>query len=186
MVCSVAPQVGGRAHALSAAAQSRLEAQGFVGLDLRRLVEVAPWLRFAPGLYAALLGLGALLASPPFMGALALVATCGAVMRAHPFDLLYNDVLRYLTVTHPLPHQGAPRRFAWGVIALMTMAAGWALGSGHALYGYVLAGAVFAETCRWALTHYSLLSSFHALLFGRAREDGGHEVITAESPFDHH
>jgi len=80
-----------------------LDIQGFDTADVQELARVAPWLRLAFGLCTVLGGLGTVLASPPILLALALLAALAAASPVHPFDLIYNHGVRHLTGTGPLP-----------------------------------------------------------------------------------
>lgn len=87
-----------------------------------------PWTRFSPALCSAIGAIGTILASPLVLAALVPFAALGTVFRVHPFDLIYNHGIRYLTGTEPLPENGAPRRFACGVATVwvtVTAAAFW-------------------------------------------------------------
>lgn len=96
----------------------RLDVQGFDTVDEDLLVQVAPWLRLAFGLCAALAIVGTALASTPLLLTLAGIAFLAALSPVHPFDLIYNFGIRHLRSTPPLPGRGPPSRFACGVGAL--------------------------------------------------------------------
>src|SRR5688572_26222075 len=85
-----------------------LDIQGFDGVDMQELAPVAPWLRLTFGLCGLLGGMGTLLASPTILLVLALIAAVAAASPVHPFDLIYNHGIRYLTGTGLLPRRGAP------------------------------------------------------------------------------
>jgi len=89
--------------AISQITRRRLEIQGFVGVEERTLAETAPWLRLAFALCTVLAAAGTVLASPMLLWTLVPVAALAAAFPVHPFDLLYNYGLRYLTGTGPLP-----------------------------------------------------------------------------------
>lgn len=124
---------------------SRLDAQGFDTVDEDLLAQVAPWLRLAFGLCATFAIVGTALASTPLLLTLAGIAFVAALSPVHPFDLIYNFGVRYVTGTPPLPRRGPPNRFACGVGALwliITVGAFDALWMtlGYTL-GFTLAGA---------------------------------------------
>jgi hypothetical protein len=60
----------------------------------------------------------------------------GALLPFHPFDLLYNYGVRYLTGTRPLPHQGPQRRFACAIATVWLVGTGWAFHLGAEMIGY--------------------------------------------------
>src|SRR2546427_4789495 len=121
--------------AISPITRRRLEIQGFVGVEERTLAETAPWLRLAFALCTVLAAAGTVLASPVFLWSLVPIAALAAAFPVHPFDLLYNYGLRYLTGTGPLPKRGAPSRFACGVGSVWIIVTGWAFQSGAIVTG---------------------------------------------------
>lgn len=154
---------------ISATNRKRLEIQGFTGMDDEILSEVAPWLRFSPAVCAVLMGLGTALASPLILWALVPIAALGAIFRVHPFDLIYNHGLRYLTGTRPLPLNRAPRRFACGLAAVWLAATALAFQTGALLIGYVLGGVLTLVALIVSTTDFCIPSLIYGVLFGRLR-----------------
>jgi hypothetical protein len=70
--------------------RSRLEAQGFCGLDDEALEELAPWMRWTYTLGMLVTAVGVALMSPVVLWALAAITAVGILLPFHPFDLLYN------------------------------------------------------------------------------------------------
>src|SRR6266545_8222253 len=103
-----------------------LDIQGFDTVDAQELAPVAPWLRLAFGLCALIGGVGTLLASPTLLLVLTLIAAIAAASPVHPFDLVYNYGIRYLTGTGPLPKRGVPSRLGCGMGAVMLVVTAWA------------------------------------------------------------
>lgn len=151
---------------LSPVTRRRLEIQGFVDVDERTLAQTAPWLRLAFALCTVLAGIGTILASPMFLWALMPVAALAAAFPVHPFDLLYNHGLRYLTGTGRLPKRGAPNRFACGVGALWLIATGWAFYSGATVAGYILGGLLTFVGILVSTTDICIPSLIYRTLFG--------------------
>ncbi len=145
----------------------RLEAQGFRGLDDEALAEIGPWLRWSPALCAVFMATGTVLASAAVLWALAAVALLGALLPAHPFDLLYNHAVRHLTGTRPLPRHGAQRRFACGVAAAWLTGSGLAFHQGATVLGYALGGTLTAVATIVGVTHFCIPSLVYNKLFGR-------------------
>jgi hypothetical protein len=145
----------------------RLEAQGFLGLDDVALAEIGPWLRWSPALCAVFMATGTILASAPILWTLAAIALLGAVFPVHPFDLLYNHLVRRLTGTRPLPHHAAQRRFACGVAAAWLTATGLAFHAGSMALGYVLGGVLTIVAVIVGATHFCIPSLVYNTLFRR-------------------
>jgi Domain of unknown function (DUF4395) len=76
----------------------------------------------------------------------------GAILTGHPFDVLYNQGLRYLMGSQELPRYGSRRRFAFAVATTMTTLAAWAFQAGMPLLGYIVGGAIVASTCLQVMT----------------------------------
>lgn len=99
--------------------RGRLALQGFTGLSEPRQREVDRWLRLAPAICLAWAAAGFYRASPEIIAALIPFAALGALLRTHPFDVIYNYGIRFLTGGERLPPYSAPRRFA------CALATGW-------------------------------------------------------------
>lgn len=140
--------------------RKRLETQGFIGLNDEVLGEVEPWLRLSPALCTILIGLGTALAFAPLLWVMVAFAGLGAIFPAHPFDLIYNYGLRYLSGTRRLPPNGAPRRFACG------LAAAWLVGTALAFQVGVVARICAGRSpygCRTPCHTHSFLYPLHHL-----------------------
>jgi Domain of unknown function (DUF4395) len=144
----------------------RLEVQGFLGLSDRDLREIGPWLRFTPTCNL-LVTIGATaLGSVPALVALALAMTVGIVRRTHPFDDLYNFVIRPVTGTRRLPASGGRRRIVFAVGAVWLASTAVAFAGGHVRLGYVLGFLMAAFIAPLATIQLCLLSEAMARLFG--------------------
>ena len=146
----------------------RLAAQGFRNLDDETLAEIGPWMRWAPAICALVMAAGTLLASPPLLWGLAGIALLGALFHRHPFDLVYNHGVRYLTGTRPLPPHGPQRRFACGVATVWLAGTGLAFHEGAMTLGYVLGGAITAVAALVGVTHFCIPSLVYNTLFRQA------------------
>ena len=100
---------------ISPACKRRLEVQGYQGYTADQLSEYRFGIRFAYGLCTSLAALGLLLQSIPLLILTAFVALVGAVASRHPFDYIYNHVLRPMLRRPILPPRTAQGRFACGV-----------------------------------------------------------------------
>jgi hypothetical protein len=114
--------------------------QGIVGLDETTLALLAPWLRFTPAPCGIGIAVGTLFASVPVLSGMAVLATSGAILPWHPFDLLYNHGVRFVTRTSALPRNRAPRHLAMGFCALCLTATTVVFAIGATILGYVLGG----------------------------------------------
>jgi len=147
----------------------RLDIQGFERADERALARVAPWLRLAFGLCAAMAGVGTAMASPTILLLLVPVASLAALFPVHPFDLIYNHGIRFMTGTSPLPRRGAPSRFACGLGAVWLVATAWIFHTGHPVAGYVLGGLLTGVAVLVSTTDICIPSLVYRSIFGFPR-----------------
>lgn len=154
---------------LTAQTRRRLDIQGFDAVHDRELAPVAPWLRLAFALCAALGAVGTASASPTILLALAGIAAVSAASPVHPFDFIYNYGIRRFTGTGPLPRRGLPSRFGCGMGAIMLLPTAWAFSAGYTVAGYLLGSALTAVVLLVAATDICLPSIIYRSLFGWPR-----------------
>jgi hypothetical protein len=150
----------------------RLDIQGFDTVDETVLAGVGRWRRLAFILCASLAAAGTALASPVILLVLAPIAAIAGASPIHPFDLIYNHGVRYLTGTEPLPRRGPPSRFACGVGALWLVATAWAFLAGHATVGYALGASLSSVALLVATTDICVPSMIFRKIFGPPRPRG--------------
>jgi hypothetical protein len=153
----------------------RLDIQGFECVEDEALAPVAAWLRLAFGLCAVMAAVGTALASPLVLLLLAPIAFLAAVFTVHPFDLLYNHGIRFLTGTGPLPRRGPPSRFACGLGAVWLVPTAWAFHAGLSVTGYVLGGLLAGVAVLVSTTDICIPSLVYRAIFGfpRRRAEAG-------------
>jgi len=151
---------------LSTTTRRRLDIQGFEQVDELALAPVAPWLRMAFGLCALMAGVGTALASPTILSLLVPIAGLAALFPVHPFDLIYNHGIRFITKTGPLPRRGPPSRFACGLGAVGVGTTAWAFQSGHPLAGYLLGGLLTATAVLVSTTDVCIPSLLYRSVLG--------------------
>jgi len=140
--------------ALAGRVVRRLEMQGFSCSTDPSVRAVVPWLRFSPGLTTVGAAIGTVLAAPAVLGALALVTgTCAATPR-HPFDHVYERVVRPVTGTPALPENEPPRRFACALATVWLVATAVAFWNGAAIVGYALGSLLVVLGGLVATTHF--------------------------------
>lgn len=152
--------------ALTEATRHRLDIQGLERVDDQALAKVAPWLRLAFGLCAVMAGVGTAMASPAILLSLVAIASLAALFPVHPFDLIYNHGIRFMTGTAPLPRRGAPSRFACGLGAVWLVATVWAFQAGHPIVGYVLGGLLTGVAALVSTTDICIPSLLYRSVFG--------------------
>jgi hypothetical protein len=152
----------------------RLDIQGFERVEDVVLAPVAPWLRLAYGLCALMAALGTALASPLILLLLLPIASLAAMSPVHPFDLIYNHGIRYLTRTGPLPRRGSPARFACGLGAVWLLPTAYAFYAGLPMLGYALGTTLTGVAVLVSTTDICIPSLIYRAVFGfpPTREDG--------------
>ena len=101
-------------------------------------------------------------------------------MTGHPFDVLYNQGLRYLVGTRDLPRYGLRRRFAFAVATTMTALAAWAFQARAPLLGYIVGGAIVASTCLQVITGICGPAVLAGRLFGKVVCDEPERYVRLE------
>jgi hypothetical protein len=146
--------------------RQRLEVQGFLGLTDDELKAIGPWMRFTPVLNLTFTLIATALSSIPLLVGLAILMAAGAIMPIHPFDALYNDLVRRITHTHRLPKSGLRRRIVFAVGATWLLLAAGAFLFGMSRMGYVLGGLMAVLIAPLAIIHFCVLSEGMARIFG--------------------
>ncbi len=126
---------------ISTVTRRRLDLQGFTDVNENLLNQTASWLRLAFALCTLLAGLGTILASYTILYILVPIAALGAIFNTHPFDLIYNYGIRYITGTPALPKRGAPGRFACGLGSVWLIVTALMFQMGNNTIGYIILGA---------------------------------------------
>ena len=164
----------------------RLDVQGFDTVDEDLLAQVGPWLRMAFGLCAALAIVGTALASQPLLLTLAAIAFLAALSPVHPFDLIYNHGIRYVTGRPPLPRRGPPSRFACGVGALWLIVTVGAFDASLTTLGYVLGFTLASVALLVSTLDICIPSMIFRVMFGapltRTLSEDGSDVEAAGPP----
>jgi len=153
-------------NTLTRTTRRRLDIQGFERVEDAALSPVAPWLRLAFGLCAALAALGTALSSPLILLILLPIASLAAMSPVHPFDLLYNHGIRFLTGTGPLPRRGAPSRFACGLGAVWLVPTAYAFYAGLPMLGYALGLSLIGVAVLVSTTDICIPSLMYRTVFG--------------------
>jgi hypothetical protein len=164
---------------LTTTTRRRLDIQGFERVDDAALAPVAPWLRLAFGLCAVMAGVGTAMASPLTLLLLVPIAALAALLPVHPFDLIYNYGIRFMTGTSPLPRRGAPSRFACGLGAVWLVATAWVFHIGHPRLGYVLGGLLTGVAALVSTTDVCIPSLVYRSIFGFPRRRDAAEQLDA-------
>jgi hypothetical protein len=122
---------------ISESTRQKLVAQGFELSD-DEIFKFNYWLRLAPAVCMLWVTTGLVLGSTALIAMLIPVGVLCFAFARHPFDLVYNLGLRYLTGGEKLPIYGAPRRFVCLMAALMLASIALSFGFGFFAVGYAI------------------------------------------------
>jgi hypothetical protein len=143
--------------------------QGFCGLSDATYAQINYPLRLSPAIMMLWVAAGTGLASARILWALVPFTALGAILTGHPFEVLYNYGLRYLTGGPKLPRYGLRRRFAFAVATMMVTLSAWAFQAGVPLLGYIVGGAIVASTYLQVVTGICGPAVLASKLFGKVR-----------------
>jgi Domain of unknown function (DUF4395) len=150
--------------------RSRLEAQGFCGLDEEALDELAPWMRWTYTLGMLVTIVGVTMTSPVVLWSLAAVTAVGVMLPFHPFDLFYNYGFRHVTGTRPFPKSGPQRHFVFIVASIWLAATGWAFYLGADILGFALGVPLILVAALASTTNFCIPSFIYNTVANRRRE----------------
>lgn len=142
---------------LNAYATTNLDMQGFGDLSPEEKSRNALALRFTPSIGTALVLVGLMVQSPPWLAAMALVALSGALLpNGMVIDVTYNYVVRHLIGAPRLPSTPAPRRFSYLLSAILLASSALALSFGEPVLGLILGGLVVLGGATLSITLWCL------------------------------
>jgi hypothetical protein len=100
---------------ITLAGRQRLETQGYIGYTDIELESFKFGIRFAYYLCGSIAVLGLLLTSPAILFGTMVIAFMGAILPRHPFDYLYNHVIRHWINKPQIPSRSKQGHFACGM-----------------------------------------------------------------------
>jgi len=157
--------------------RSRLGAQSFCGLDDKTLTELAAWMRWTYTLGTLVTLIGVVLTSPAVLWVLAAITSVGIFVLFHPFDLLYNYGMRYLTHTGPFPNSGPQRHFVFVVATVWLIATGWAFYVGADIVGITLGVLLILVGGLASTTNFCIPSFLYNSVVGRRKNHAVKGVV---------
>jgi Domain of unknown function (DUF4395) len=152
--------------------RSCLTMQGYGSLSDGERRSLWVGLRFSPILCLAGIALGTALASPALLLAMAVAAGVGGFVTAkHPFDHVYDAVLRPLLGGPSVPPSPAPRRFACQMAMPWIAAIAVAFWADEPTVAWILAVPLLLVAATVATTNWCLPSLIYGLLHGRRADE---------------
>lgn len=118
----------------------RLETQGYIGLTDSELNDFKFGIRFAYYLCGSIVILGLALTNLKILFATMIMALWGAIPPYHPFDYLYNYLIRHLVNKPKMPPRSNQGRFACGIATVWVGGIIYLFYVGLNFWGYIAGG----------------------------------------------
>ncbi len=118
---------------------------------------------------------GTALGSAALLGVLVPFAVGGVIGTRHPFDAIYERVIRPRLGTPSIPRYGVPRRFACAVAAVWLTATAISFHVGAGALGYALGAALVLAAAVPTFTGFCIPSWIYARLRRQPRPAGAGE-----------
>jgi Domain of unknown function (DUF4395) len=147
---------------LGAWARGNLTTQGYCLSDDERR-RLAFGLRFSTATCLLLVVTALVLRSPPMIFALSGVGLVAGASARHPFDLVWNHMVRHLAAGPPLPPNPTRRRHAFKVATVWLLAVGTLLAAGASTIALILGGLLVAACATVTVTNFCVPSELLAL-----------------------
>lgn len=151
-----------RSHRLDAWMGAKLTTQGYCLTDDERS-RLALGLRFSTGTCLLLVITALALESPVILFALTSVGLVAGLTPRHPFDLVWNQVVRHVAGEPALPPNPTRRRHAFKVATVWLLAIATLLAAGATTLALVLGGLLVAACAAVTATNLCIPSELLAL-----------------------
>ena len=140
--------------------------EGFAPLDDAELARLDLPLRFTPALCLSLTAVAVLTGSPVVLGLLAISAATAAATGRHPFDLVWDYLVRPAVGGPRLPQAPSPRRFAFVMATPVLSGAALGLVVGAEVIALGLAALQVAGCAAYVFGGWCAASVIHRRLWG--------------------
>lgn len=144
-----------------------LVSEGFGGFDDEALARLNLPLRFAPAMCILATAAAVMARSPVLLAIVAVTAAIGAATRRHPFDHVWERILRPAVGGPHLPKAPCPRRFAFVMATSVLAGAALSLALGAEALGLGLAALQLAGCATYVVTGWCGASLVHRKLVRR-------------------
>jgi hypothetical protein len=151
--------------------RNRLEAQGYKGYSDFELHDFKFGIRFAPFLCGSLVILGLLMTNLMILGAVMIIAFFGSFSLYHPFDYLYNYIIRHWIGKPKMPPRANQGRFACGIATVWLGSTIYLFYTGHVTWGYIIGIAFLFPVTLASTIDICIPSMIYNFLFKRKTEE---------------
>ena len=142
-----------------------LKAQGYCNLSDAEISELAFGNRFAYIACGSIVAVAVATAHVPTLITMTVVAFFGVILPYHPFDYIYNHVLRDMLNKPKLPPRSKQLKFACVIATLWLIATTYLFYSGLTTAGYILGGLLVAVAFIVSATDFCIPSMIYNFIF---------------------
>ncbi len=142
-----------------------LKAQGYCNLSDSEISELAFGNRFAYIVCGSIMAIAVATAHIPTLVAMTVVAFFGIILPYHPYDYIYNNVLRGTLNKPKLPPRSKQLKFACVVATLWSIATTYLFYVGLVIAGYVLGGLLVTVAFIVSATDFCIPSMIYNFVF---------------------
>ena len=142
-----------------------LKAQGYYNLSDTEISELAFGNRFAYIVCASIVAVAVATVHIPTLIAMTIVAFLGIILPYHPFDYIYNHMLRSMLNKPKLPPRSKQLKFACVIATLWLIATTYLFYVGLAIAGYVVGGLLVAVAFLVSAADFCIPSMIYNFIF---------------------
>ena len=142
-----------------------LKAQGYSNLSDAEISELAFGNRFAYIVCGSLVTVAVATAHIPTLIVMTIVAFLGIILPYHPFDYLYNHVIRGMLNKPKLPPRSKQLKFTCVIATLWLIATIYLFYSGLTTAGYLLGGLLVSVAFIVSTTDFCIPSTIYNFIF---------------------
>jgi hypothetical protein len=155
---------------LSPARRNRFIRQGYGSYSDKELNDYKYGIRFAYFMCGAIVLTGLLLTNLKFLTAAMIVAFLGTLPPYHPFDYLYNYVIRHLVNKPKMPPRSNQGRFACGIATIWLAGTIYLFHSGLNVFGYISGAILLSLATLVSTTDICIPSIIYNFLFKKGQK----------------
>ncbi len=153
-------------HLIASNRIKRLRAQGYTKFSDTEVSSFAFGNRFAFKLCTAVVLIGVGSANQAILTAMMFVALAGVILPYHPFDYIYNHLLRQPLNKPKLPPRSKQLKFACAMATIWLATTIWLFCEGFTLSGYVVGGLLAATAALVSVTDICIPSIIYNSMIG--------------------
>ncbi len=150
--------------------RKRLETQGYTGFTDAELNDFKFGIRFAYYLCGSLVVLGLVLTNIKILSVALIIAAIGTFPPYHPFDYLYNYVVRHLINKPKMPPRANQGRFACGIATVWLAETIYLFYIGLNIWGYIAGGILVSIATLVSTMDICIPSIVYNFLFKKKKE----------------